>query len=117
MSNGAHLKGVAIGVSSRLQPSVVEVIPVDKRIMRLRLKHILCFTSLVAVYALTEVCGADEKETFYAKLDSVLDQCSAGTHLLSWATSMLPLALRELATSYVLVPMALVTGIPSALSF
>ena len=28
MSNGARLKGVAIGVSSRLQPSVVEVIPV-----------------------------------------------------------------------------------------
>ena len=30
--------------------------------------------SLVAVYALTEVCGADEKEMLYAKLDSVLDQ-------------------------------------------
>ena len=35
MSNGHHVKGVAIGVSSRLQPSVVEVIPVDERIMRL----------------------------------------------------------------------------------
>ena len=34
MSNGARLKGVAIGVSSRLQSSVVEVIPVDERIMR-----------------------------------------------------------------------------------
>ena len=31
--------------------------------------------SLVAVYVPTEVCGADEKEMFYAKLDSVLDQC------------------------------------------
>ena len=33
--------------------------------------------SLVAVYAPTEVCvcRADEKEMFYAKLDSVLDQC------------------------------------------
>ena len=30
--------------------------------------------SLVAVYAPTEVCRADEKEMFYAKLDSVLDQ-------------------------------------------
>ena len=33
MSNGARLKGVAIGVSSRLQPSVVEVILVDEHIM------------------------------------------------------------------------------------
>ena len=33
MSNGARLKRVAIGGSSRLQPSVVEVIPVDERIM------------------------------------------------------------------------------------
>ena len=29
MSNGHHVKGVAIDVSSRLQPSVVEVAPVD----------------------------------------------------------------------------------------
>ena len=41
--------------------------------MGLRLKHILGFMSLVAVYAPTEVCGADEM--FYAKLNSVLDQC------------------------------------------
>ena len=31
--------------------------------------------SLVAVYAPTEVCEADENEMFYAKLDTVLDQC------------------------------------------
>ena len=43
--------------------------------MRLRLKHTLGFMSLVAVYTPTEVCGADEKEMFYAKLDSVLNQC------------------------------------------
>ena len=60
MSNGASLKGVAIGIPSRLQPSVVEVIPVDECIMRLRLKHTLGFMSLVAVYTPTEVCGADE---------------------------------------------------------
>ena len=39
MSIGHHVKGLAIGISSRLQPSVVEVTPVDERIMRLRLKH------------------------------------------------------------------------------
>ena len=30
--------------------------------------------SLFAVYTPTEMCGTDEKEMFYAKLDSVLDQ-------------------------------------------
>ena len=33
MSNGARLKGVAIGISSRLQPSVVNITPVDECIM------------------------------------------------------------------------------------
>ena len=45
MSNGHCVTGVAIGVSSRLQPSVVEVTPVDERIMQLRLKHSLGFMS------------------------------------------------------------------------
>ena len=66
-----HVKGVAIGISSRRQPSVVEVTPVDERIMRFRLKHSLGFMSVVAVYAPTEVC--ETEEMFYAKLDSVLD--------------------------------------------
>ena len=43
--------------------------------MRVRLKHTFCFMSLVAVYAPTEMCEAVEKEKFYVKLDSVLDQC------------------------------------------
>ena len=75
MSFGARLKGVAIGISRRLQLPVVEVIPVDERIMRLRLKHTLGFMSLVGVYASTEVCETNEKAMFYAKLDSVLDHC------------------------------------------
>ena len=48
VSNGHHVKGVAIGVSSRLQPSVVEVTPVNERMMRLSLKHSLGFMSVVA---------------------------------------------------------------------
>ena len=80
MNNGAHLRKVTISISSRLQLSVVEVTLVDERIMRLRLKHTLGFMSLVAVYAPTEVCGAGEKEMFYAKLDSVLDQCPSPGH-------------------------------------
>ena len=59
MSNGVRLKGVAIHLSSRLQLSVVEVILVDERIMRLRLKHTMGFMSFVAVHApplLSECC-------------------------------------------------------------
>ena len=55
MSNGTRLKGVAIGISSTLQPSIVEVIPVDERVMRLMVKHTLDFISFVVVYAPTEV--------------------------------------------------------------
>ena len=52
MSNGHHVKGVTIGISSRLQPSVVEVNPVDERIMRLRLKHSLGFITVVTTNTL-----------------------------------------------------------------
>ena len=31
--------------------------------------------SVIAVYASTKVCETKEKEMFYGKLDSVLDQC------------------------------------------
>ena len=74
MSNGVRLKGAAIGISSRLQPFVVEVTTVDERIMQMRLKNTLGFMLLVAVYAPTNLYEADE-EMFYAKLDSVLDRC------------------------------------------
>ena len=33
MNNGHHVKGVTIGISSRLQPSVMEVTPYDEYIM------------------------------------------------------------------------------------
>ncbi len=52
-----------------------EVTPIDERIMLLRLKHTLGFMSLVAVYPPTETSELEEKEMFYAKLDSIVDQC------------------------------------------
>ena len=104
MSNGHHVRGAAIGISSRLQPSVLEITPVDERIMRLRPKHSLGFMSVVAVYAPNEACDTEEKETFYAKLDSVLDQCPGVMHSLSWVTLMLPLALKYVLTPMILVP-------------
>ena len=63
MSNGHRVKGVALGVSSRLQPSV-EVTPVDENKMRLRLKHSLGFMSVVIVYTPTDVYETEEKEMF-----------------------------------------------------
>ena len=67
MNNGHHVKRVAMGIYSRLRPSVVEVTLVDKRIVQLRLNHSLHFMSVVAVYNPTEVCEAEE-EMFYSKL-------------------------------------------------
>ncbi len=43
--------------------------------MLLRLRHTLGFMSLVAVYAPTEKSELEEKEMFYAKLASLVDQC------------------------------------------
>ncbi|KAG0730164.1 Craniofacial development protein 2 [Chionoecetes opilio] len=82
MSNGHRVRGVAIGVSSKLQPSVVEVTPVDERIMRVRMKHTLGFLSLVAVYAPTEMRKTEEKEMVYAKLDSVIRPVSSSDTLI-----------------------------------
>ena len=82
--NDYHIKGVAIGISIRLQPSVVEVIPVDEPIMRLRLKHSLGLMSFVAVYAPMKPCKTEEKEMFYAKLHSVLTQCLFRGVLIVW---------------------------------
>ena len=81
-NDGAHLGGVAIGISSRLQASVDEVTTVDERIMLLRLRHTLGFMSIVAVYAPTETSDLEEKEMFYAKLDSIVDQCPSRDTLL-----------------------------------
>ena len=75
MADGTRLRGVAVAISSRLASAVDEVTAVDERIMRVRLKHTMGFMSLVAVYAPTEVSETEEKEVFYAKLESILDQC------------------------------------------
>ena len=116
MSNGARLKGVTIGISSKLQPSIVVITLFGKRIMRLRLKHTLGFMSLFAVYIPTEMHEADER-MFFANLISYWTSAPSGTHSLSWMNVMLPLVLEELATNYVLVPIALVPGPPTAFTF
>ena len=49
MSNDHDVKEVTIDISNRLQSFVSEVIPVDERLMQLKLKHCLGFKSIVAV--------------------------------------------------------------------
>ena len=73
--------------------------------------------SVVAVYAPTEMCETEEKEMFYAKLDSVLDQCSCRDAPIVLGDLILSLALKGLAMRYVLVPMTLVPEMTTALSF
>ena len=71
----------------------------------------------VVVYAPTEVCETEEKEMFYAKLDSVLDLCPRRDALIVLGDLMLSMALEVLAMKYVLVPMFLVPEMIAALFF
>ena len=81
-SDGYHSEGVAVAISGRLAQMVVEAVPVNERMMRLRVKHSLGVISVVSVYAPTGVSSPSDKDTFYAQLESVLDGCPRGDSLL-----------------------------------
>ena len=51
-----HLEGVAVAVANRLVPMVIEVTPVNERIMGLRISHTLGVISMVSLYANLSVC-------------------------------------------------------------
>lgn len=70
LSNGAHLKGVAIGISRYLQP-FVKVTPGDVHIMQVRLQCTLGFMSHIIVVALTKIL--DTEVVFDAKVNSISD--------------------------------------------
>ena len=53
---------------------IIEVRPVNERIMRLRIRHSLGIISLVSVYAPTEPSDLTVKDAFYATLESVVVQ-------------------------------------------
>ena len=74
-SDGYHAQGVAVAVSNKMTPMIIEVTPVNERIMRLRIRHSLGVISLVSAYAPTEVSDLSMKNTFFATLKSVVDQC------------------------------------------
>ena len=62
-------------ISNKLTPMILEVTPVNERIVRLRFCHSLGVISLVSVYAPTEASNLAVKETFHATIESVVDQC------------------------------------------
>ena len=74
-SDGYHSQGLPVAVSNKLIPMIIEVTPVNKSIMRRRIRHSLGVVSLVSVYALIEASDLTVKDAFYATLESVVDQC------------------------------------------
>ena len=74
-SDGYHVQGVAVAMSNKLNPMIIEATPVNEHIMRLRIRHSVGVVSLVSVYAPTEVRDLTVKDAFYATLESVVDQC------------------------------------------
>jgi len=74
-SYGYHAQGVAVAVSNKLTPLIIEVTPVNERIMRLRIHDSLGVVSLISVYGPTEASDLTVKDSFYAALESVVDQC------------------------------------------
>ena len=78
-SDGYHAQGIAATVSSKLITMVIEVTPVNERIMRLRIRHSLGVVSLVSLYAPTEASDLIVKD---AMLESVVDQCPRRDNLL-----------------------------------
>ena len=81
-SDGYHAQGVAVAVSNKLTPMKIEVTPVNKRIIRLRICHSLGVVSLVSVCdhtvgvipGPTEASDLTVKDAFYATLEFVVDQ-------------------------------------------
>ena len=62
-------------MSNKLTPMIIEVTPVNERIMRLRIRHSLGVVSLVSVYAPTEASDLTVKDAFCAVFESLVDQC------------------------------------------
>jgi len=81
-SDGYHAQGVAVVVSNKLTPMIIEVTPVNECIMRRRIHHSLGVIALVSGYALNEASDLTVKDAFYAMPESVVDQCPRRDRLL-----------------------------------
>ena len=73
-TDGYHAQGVALAVSNKLTPMIIEVTLVNERIVRRRIHHSLGVISLVSIYALTEASDLSVKDAFHSTLESVVDQ-------------------------------------------
>lgn len=116
MSNDSCLRGVAIGISSQVQPFEVKV---EECLLTSEAEahtgpHGSCW-----VYALTKICEAEES-VFSVKLDFIRPVTPSplppGTHSFYWTSSVLLLALTRLDMSFVLVSMILVPGTKTDIS-
>ena len=74
-SDGYHVQGVAAAVSNKLTPMIIEVTPVNERIMRQKIRHSLSVVSQVSEYAPNEASDLTVKHSFYPTLESVVNQC------------------------------------------
>lgn len=72
MSNGARLEGEATGISSQLQPFLVEGTQAGVRSVCVRLRHILAFRYFVAVYTLAETREVGEIRTAGFRISNVI---------------------------------------------
>ncbi len=106
-SDGYHAQGVAVAVSNKLTPMIIEVTPVNERIMRRRIRHSLGVISLVSVYAPTEVSDLTVKDAFDAMLESVVDQCPRRVTLVVLANFNASTGTDRMVMRHVLVPMGL----------
>ena len=62
-------------MSNKVTPMIIEVTPVNERIMRRRIRHSLGVVSLVSEYSPTEASDFTVKDAINAMLESVVDQC------------------------------------------
>ena len=65
-SDGYHAQGVAVAVSNKLTPMIIEVTPVNEHIMRRWIRYFLGVISLVSEYAPNEASDLTVKDAFYA---------------------------------------------------
>ena len=105
--DGYHAQGVAVTVSNKLTPMIIEVSPVNEGIMRRRIRHSLGVISLVSVYAPNEASDLTVKDAFYATLESVVDQSHRRDTLIVLGNSMHQFELIGMVMRHVLVPMGL----------
>ena len=64
-----------MAVANKFTHMIIDVTLVNERIMRLRIHHSLGIISLVSINVPTEASDLTVKDSFYAMLDFVVDQC------------------------------------------